>query len=150
MEIVTFTGADEPAAEDAIAAFERDLGRRLPAAFRAFLSGQNGGQPSPNQLRLRGPDRIERAVTVTRLFGLCPFDPPSDLRERYRAAGGTLPGAVLPIGECADGALLLLGLERKREGWRGVYYWGAGWWPIRVIGNFDKFIPLLASGAGRG
>src|SRR5262245_46475910 len=148
METVTFAGAAAPTPEDAIVAFERELGHRLPAAFRAFLAGGNGGRPSPDRLRLRGPDGSERVVTVARLFGLRPDDPPSDLRGRLRAAGGALPGAVLPIGECSDGSLLLLGLERTRRGWRGVYYWGAGWWPIRVAGNFGRFIPLLGGGPG--
>ena len=86
-----------PAPPDALAETERrlaELGRPLPASYRAFLAEQDGGRPIRNTFSFEQGDREQRSRVASFLY-VSPA-PGGDLVETAELSGD-LPEGLLPI-----------------------------------------------------
>jgi len=115
----------DPATPEQVAAFEAEVGARLPDDYRAFLGAVNGGY-------LRGWHRYrgaaaggqERTEYVQSLFGLRPDEPALSLRFHW-GCGQNLeagfPRGLVAVAADPGGNLFGLRLEGARRG--AVYFW---------------------------
>jgi len=106
-----------------IAAFERELGHRLPNHYRAFLLAYNGGIPAVSWFVPYGKDAANTTghATLRRFFSL-PTAPEADDVPEYqrlltpREHPSGLPGDVLVIGDDDGGAYFVIRLAGRASG----------------------------------
>lgn len=109
-------GTAAPADENAIAALEAQLGRRLPEDYRTALTASNGGRPAGEEI-LTLPDG--GSTVVNQYFG-------AGAGGNYDLAGNLanledeIPGGMLPIAEDPGGDILLLAVDGADRG--SVFY----------------------------
>lgn len=102
--------------ERGLLAFERRIGRKLPADYRAFLLEHNGGTPDATLVKVRGV-----SSAVKRLHGLHNGPSWARLESLRRSHAGRVPAGLLPIGADPFGNVFCLGLAGR---WRGkVWFW---------------------------
>ncbi|MCP9488803.1 MAG: SMI1/KNR4 family protein [Solirubrobacteraceae bacterium MAG38_C4-C5] len=106
----SFEEAAPPASEEQIVAAERELGVRLPAAYRAFLAEHNGGYLDPAH--------FDHEVLVERLFSAGPtqveeLEDLVSVRRTYSGPGSDhdLPAFLLPVAGDPFGNLVCLSVE---------------------------------------
>jgi hypothetical protein len=100
-----------PAPPEALAETERrlaELGRSLPASYRAFLAEQDGGRPVRNTFTFEQHDR-EQSGRVAAFLGVLPA-PDGDLAETAGLVGD-LPEGLLAIAGDEFGNLICLGAD---------------------------------------
>ena len=120
---VKIKNAFPPISEAQLIAFEKELGIKLPADYRAFLLKHNGGMPEPNALDVKIDDFVVQdgvtcfsAITEDRVFSFSYF---LDVYE------GRIPKNLFPI---ADGLSVdLICLSVSGDDYGKVYFWDHNW-----------------------
>jgi hypothetical protein len=126
-----------PTNEFAVAAFEKQLGVRLPEDYRHFLLACNGGDPVDGEFAVPG-----WGSTIVHFF--------YGLNTGYRAYNldwvrsvleDVFPDSVIPVACDPGGYKVALGIRRRAEG--KVYFWDRGDQLkelVRVAPSFDSFV----------
>lgn len=141
----------EPAEEEAIEAFEKRHGIRLPDDYRDFLASQNGGRPEMDSrvFTFQKEDNSTSDSLIDWFSGLIE-------REDYSLEGDLdiyedrVPVGMLPIACDPFGNLILLGVRDPLVS--GVWFWDHEIEPTSVQGsgiykiadNFEQFIESLS------
>jgi SMI1 / KNR4 family (SUKH-1) len=111
-----------PAPPDQLAAFEAQLGQRLPDGYRRFLVACNGGWLGDRFLEFEGlgPDNGDVGAMLWHIGGLRPETHYSLVwnRECYR---GRIPDSLIWIMDDPSGNAICLGVAGGRRG--RVYFW---------------------------
>ncbi|HEY1068696.1 MAG TPA: SMI1/KNR4 family protein [Pirellulales bacterium] len=117
------------ASSERIAAFERDLGTKLPDEYREFLLRYNGGVPERETFDVPGEDGGERPFQCFFALHDGPWDdstsegsqgfPLQAARTDFRSEGGRAD--VLPIGKDWSGSYVCIGLAGSDLG-KVLYY----------------------------
>lgn len=122
-----------PMAEAEIAAFEKQLGVRLPEPYRKFLaiygaSTFNGASPDNPYIVFRSlrplPPHItksDKALFDAFYGGEKDERDPHGLRVRIRFFLGRMPESIIPIGDDGGAGEICLGIKGAEAG--KVYYW---------------------------
>lgn len=108
-------------AEPAVASFEASIGVRLPADYRTFLLGTNGGEPH-NPVFSFGPDGTYLDSAVRYFFSVSEnftFSLAHKFDIYTRAT--RVPAGMLPIATDPSGNLVLLAIKGEDAG--KVYFW---------------------------
>jgi hypothetical protein len=123
--MVTFTGSFGPVSAQQLAALEKTLSVKLPAAYKKFLRTTNGGMPNPDCFTV--PDHGDALCGV--LFGIRDERRAADLEWEQEQAKqwDPLPRGFVAIGRDPGGNLLLLSTSGEQAG--VVFYWDRkGFW----------------------
>jgi cell wall assembly regulator SMI1 len=126
---------------------EEDLGRPLPAAFRAYLLEHNGGHPRDGLFSLgEGAGR-----SVVQTFLRIQDGHRDDIRDPAMARRGRLPAWLLPIGYDPGGNPICIATAGSETG--AIYFWDhesesdagpADETPaIRIAHDFESFLSNL-------
>src|SRR5690242_17137665 len=91
--------------ERGVRAFERRIGRKLPADYSQFLLEHNGGTPEPSIVEVSGV-----YSTVRRLHGLHNGPRWARLESLRKTYARRVPDGLLPIGTDPFGNVYCLGL----------------------------------------
>jgi hypothetical protein len=114
---VQFSKSGAPLDGRAIDALEELVGARLPPAYRSFLERQNGGIPTPYEMRA--------GKTWVGVQAFLSAGPPHDIATFFRllcpAGQRRVPPELIPIARCEGGNFLCLGVEGTFLG--RVYLW---------------------------
>ena len=140
-----------PLAPEQLAAFEAELGQRLPEDYRAFLLAHNGGLPVGRDYW--APGRQEPDAEILCVYGL--HEGPEDYRldvQRAFYAPKLMPG-LLPIASDVGGNQFCLGYAGKPRG--KVYCWDheteclpVTWRNFQwLTGSFTEFLQRLRPAA---
>jgi len=124
-----------------LAAFEAQVGAKLPDEYREFLLTHNGGELSPDELVLPGETEPFSSLAGP-LFGL--HDGPSALDEVWENCDGEVPPELLAFAQDVGGNLLCIGIRGESRG--RVYFWdhdGAD--PGADEPGWDNVTPLARS-----
>jgi hypothetical protein len=115
----------DPATSEQVAAFEAEVGTRLPDDYRAFLGVVNGGYlPGWHRYRGAGAGGEERTEYVDSLFGLRRDEPALSLRFHWgcgRDPEAGFPQGLLAVAGDPGGNLFCLRMDGDHRG--GVYFW---------------------------
>ena len=134
-------GGDElnPVSQADIAAFENELGIRLPEGYRRFLatygaSTFNGASPDNPYILFRPlkplPRQFKSGKGLFHAFYGAERDAHDgfSLRVRQRFFAGRMPDSIIPIGDDGGAGLICLGIKGAEAG--KVYYWDQGNEPL--------------------
>lgn len=107
-----------------IAAAERRLGWRLPAAYQRFLLRYNGGRPKPCLFPIQWADpelQDQYPGGMVDVF-LCLCDgQQTDLFHRLEVYRERIPADLMPIADDPGGSLILLGVRGEQR--EKVWFW---------------------------
>jgi len=106
----------EPATEDNLVDFERELGARVPAPYREFLLQFNGACPEPNLFNFKDSDKGSDCRYILGLNGT-----DHDLRHYLETHKLRLPQGLLPIAYDSVGNLICISIRQQDHG--HVYFW---------------------------
>ena len=101
-----------------LAAFERELGGKLPASYRAFLLAYNGGKPIPCHFLI---SEAEGTDLLDNVYGLHDGPAYARLDAAWEVYKGRIPAALLPIADDPFGNVICLGRFGAYAG--KVYFW---------------------------
>jgi hypothetical protein len=121
-----------PMTQAEIVAFEREVGARLPEAYRRFLatygaSTFDGSPPDDPYILFRPleslPPQFRSGKGLFDVFYGAERDPQDDysVRVRTRFFRGRMPESIIPIGDDSGAGQICLGIKRAEAG--KVYYW---------------------------
>jgi SMI1 / KNR4 family (SUKH-1) len=131
------------ASEEAMDAFERDTGAKIPPDYRKFLACQNGGSPSKRNFSFG--DKPYQDSVLRFFFGVvCPFE--FDLRFALEQYSARIPPGTFPIAIDEFDNLVLM--SRHRGSTNQILFWDhekepKGGVPLYVAANLDEFLALL-------
>ena len=132
-----------------IAEFEASRRLKLPASYRAFLLGENGGYPVQSVFPIVGPNAASEWM-IEVFFGIAASNPSNDLATAFDAYTGGIPADILPIG--GDGMANYVCLDLRFSGekivlWDKRNFWGTGKWSeadiYPIASSFADFLTLL-------
>lgn len=105
-----------------LTAFESDIGGRLPADYREFLSrfGQMGLRTSP-RFHIEEPTPLGQTASLSEFFGFSHNAGQSITGLTMETYAGRIPDPTIPIGGDAQGNLVLLGFAGPFVD--RVYFW---------------------------
>jgi len=106
----------EPATEENLTNFEKELGSPLPAPYREFLLQFNGACPEPNRFEFKDS---QSGSDCRYILGLNDTD--QDLRHYLETHKLRLPQGLLPIAYDSTGNLICLSIRAEDHG--HVYFW---------------------------
>jgi cell wall assembly regulator SMI1 len=126
--------------------FEKEIGHRLPADYRAFLLAHNGGRPNPSDFFF--PGERDAFDTLHHTYGL--HDGPDYFRLdiAYESHKEFIPTTLVPFADDPGGNAYCIGIAGKHSG--KVYFWNheMAWSPegLRLLANsFTEFLQSLKS-----
>jgi cell wall assembly regulator SMI1 len=141
--VTGFTEPGPPVGEHEVAAFERELGARLPADYRQFLLTHNGGRPELDVVDIEGLPGSPTDVQV--FFGIRRKFESSQLPWNLQLIAKRCPGQrVLPIA-CDSGGNLFC-LQESDGGASSVVYLdmtNAACTSYAVASTFGEFLQKL-------
>jgi hypothetical protein len=147
---INVTPFGRSASDEDLAAFEKEVGYKLPRPYQSFLREYNGGTPQSNVFCVAG----KPLSGVRRFFGLSD-DQSHSLRQRLKdpiILSGRIPSDFLPVADDSCGNRILLCLGSDDYG--AVYFWdheletlvlqdGGEKDLIRVANDWTEFLNLL-------
>ncbi|GAA5527548.1 SMI1/KNR4 family protein [Herpetosiphon gulosus] len=122
---ITIVDGFTPTNEAEVAAFEQELGCRLPEDYRSFLLEHNGGQPELTVFKTGSPLLLPDDESMIHFF--LTLDPASEYYEirdtirTYTAYETRIPLELLPIACDPGGNVICLGIRGEQRG--KVYFW---------------------------
>lgn len=115
---VTNTNMYGPLDEKTLAAFEDEVGGRLPDDYRQFLLEFNGGKPNPGSFKI---SKSQGGDTLHHAYGLHSGPSYSSIRSAYRTFEGRVPKSLVPIADDPFGNQICIGISGR---WQGkVCFW---------------------------
>jgi hypothetical protein len=138
-----------PMAEFEIAAFEEQIGARLPEAYRHFLatygsSTFNGISPDNPYIQFRPLNSLPSHVSVSGkgLFdafygGATDERDPYSLQVRTRFLSGRMPETMIPIGDDGGAGQICIGVKGEEAG--KIYYWDQANEPVDEEDYLDDY-----------
>ncbi|MFD3162899.1 SMI1/KNR4 family protein [Herpetosiphon sp. NSE202] len=121
---ITIVDGFAPTNEQAVAAFEQELGCRLPEDYRAFLLEHNGGQPELTVFNMHSNLMPDDQSIIHYFLSLDPAAESSEIRQvirTYTKYETRIPAELLPIAHDLGGNLICLGIRGEQRG--KVYFW---------------------------
>jgi hypothetical protein len=140
----------DPSTVEAIDAFEKSHGIRLPADYRGFLASYNGGRPEKEfrVFTFQKEDGLTSDSLVDWFSGLIESEDYS-LEEDFEIYADRIPQGMLAIACDPFGNLILLGVRESAAS--GVWFWDHENEPTSILASgiykiadgFEEFIESL-------
>lgn len=136
-----------PLGPEELAAFEKTIGARLPADYRAFLEKHNGGEPDPADFQFGTGDYTDSTVEVFLGVGI----EDDDFATWLDVYKGRIPPELLAIARDPLGNVIVLCIRGEQRG--AVMFWDhdeetapPGWSNVhRISSSFTEFLDGLTT-----
>ena len=103
-----------------ITAVERKLGRRIPSAFKKFLTMHNSGWPDPPDFRMRKGNKIELGA-IKSFLGIGTREETVNLDYVLSVFSDRMPPHMFPVARDPGGNFIVVSTRRNDNG--KVFFW---------------------------